>query len=311
MLIEFHRRMLADRVRSAAFRKALEQVIRPGHSVVADIGAGTGFLGLMARQMGAREIHLIEHGPVIGLAERIAARNGLDGATFWPANSAHILDPPPVDVVVCEVLGNLAFEENAIETLADARRFLRPGGVMIPNAIEQFLAPVTTPRLHEELCSWDDTGTDFDFADAKSTSFDNVYVKRFAPEELLYGESGVRSWDRAVFSSELSGHRQGGASWRLEAPVTVYGFALWWCCELVPGIDLSTSPFSAPTHWDQVYLPVMQPIEGRAADEIAVEIESETGGDEGIGFRWVAVHRRDGREVARESRDLGRGYVGL
>ena len=200
MLIEFHRRMLADRVRSAAFRKALEKVIRPGHSVVADIGAGTGFLGLMARQLGAREVHLIEHGAVIGLAERIAARNGIDGAVFWPANSAHILDPPPVDVVVCEVLGNLAFEENAIETLADARRFLRPGGVVIPNSIEQFLAPVTTPRLHEELCSWDDTGVDLDFSDAKTTSFDNVYVRRFAPEELLYGESGVRSWDRAVFN---------------------------------------------------------------------------------------------------------------
>ncbi len=42
MLIEFHRKMLADGVRSAAFEAALRRVIRPGETTVADIGAGTG-----------------------------------------------------------------------------------------------------------------------------------------------------------------------------------------------------------------------------------------------------------------------------
>jgi protein arginine N-methyltransferase 1 len=310
MLIEFHRRMLADKVRTAAFRKALSQVIRPGESVVADIGAGTGFLGLMARELGAREIHFVEHGAVIDLAERIAARNKLEDVHFWPAHSADILDPPPVDVVVCEVLGNLAFEENAIETLADARRFLRPGGVMIPQSIEQFLAPVTTSRYHAPLGVWDDTGLEFDFTDAKLTSFENVYVHRFEPGDLLPGQSNVRAWDRAVFNADLSGHRQGTASWQLDSAARLFGFAMWWRCELVAGVTLTTSPFSEPTHWDQVYLPVLQPIDGKAGDEITVTIDSETGGGEGIGFIWETVHRRGDVEIARERRDLGRGHVG-
>jgi len=41
MSIEFHRRMLGDQVRIAAFRSALAKVIRPGQTTVADLGAGT------------------------------------------------------------------------------------------------------------------------------------------------------------------------------------------------------------------------------------------------------------------------------
>ena len=59
MLIEFHRKMLADKVRSAAFEAALRRVITAGETTVADIGAGTGVLGFMAQRLGAREVHLI------------------------------------------------------------------------------------------------------------------------------------------------------------------------------------------------------------------------------------------------------------
>ena len=48
MSIEFHRRMLADRVRHDAFRAALKHAIVPGKSAVADIGAGTGVLAIAA-----------------------------------------------------------------------------------------------------------------------------------------------------------------------------------------------------------------------------------------------------------------------
>ena len=48
MSIEFHRRMLADRVRHEAFRAALRAAIQPGASTVADIGAGSGVLAFFA-----------------------------------------------------------------------------------------------------------------------------------------------------------------------------------------------------------------------------------------------------------------------
>ena len=127
MSIEFHRRMLADRVRHEAFRAALKQAITPGRSTVADIGAGTGVLAFFARELGAREVWLYDPGPALGLAEAVAARNGIEGLHFVPERSLDVADPPRVDVVVAEVLGNFAYEEDVLETLRDARRFLAAG----------------------------------------------------------------------------------------------------------------------------------------------------------------------------------------
>ncbi len=75
MLIEFHRSMLADGVRNAALHAALQRVIVPGVTTVADIGTGTGLIALMASRLGAKTVHCYEHGDVIELAQQLAQRN--------------------------------------------------------------------------------------------------------------------------------------------------------------------------------------------------------------------------------------------
>ena len=146
MSIEFHRRMLADRVRHDAFRAALAAAIRPGSSTVADIGAGLGVLAFFARELGAREVWLYDPGPALELAAVVAEHNGIEGLNFVQARSLDVDDPPQVDVAVAEVLGNFAYEEDVLETLRDARRFLKPGGTLIPHSITQWAAPVTSDR---------------------------------------------------------------------------------------------------------------------------------------------------------------------
>lgn len=310
MLIEFHRRMLADEVRSAAFEAALRRVIVPGETTVADIGAGTGVLGFMARQLGAREVHLVEHGAVIELAARLADDNAMTGLHFWQAHSTEILDPPQVDVVVAEILGNLALEEYALETLADARRFLKSGGTLIPRRIEQFVAPVVSDAAWRELTSWDRAPLGLDFGAARSLSFDNVYVRRLAPADLLPAADAARRWDVLEFDAGASGQRRGSAHWTLEGAATVFGFALWWRCELVPGVTLATGPHDPPTHWEQVLAPLEAPLAALPGDVLGVTLESETGGGEaGIGLRWRATLTRADREIAAREHDIGRGHI--
>ena len=60
MRIEYHRTLLADRVRNAAFHEALRRVIVKGKTTVADIGAGTGFLGFLAAKLGAKRVDFYE-----------------------------------------------------------------------------------------------------------------------------------------------------------------------------------------------------------------------------------------------------------
>ena len=51
MRIEYHRTLIADRVRNQAFETALRAVIKKGETTVADIGTGTGLLALMAAKL--------------------------------------------------------------------------------------------------------------------------------------------------------------------------------------------------------------------------------------------------------------------
>jgi protein arginine N-methyltransferase 1 len=309
MSIEFHRRMLADRVRHEAFRAALEQSIRPGVSTVADIGAGTGVLAFFSRELGAREVWLYDPGAALGLAEAVAARNGIDGLHFVAARSLDVEDPPRVDVVVAEVLGNFAYEEDVLETLRDAQRFLAPGGTLIPASITQLVAPVTSDRFERDLRSWREVGFGLDWSDAEHMTRNNMYVFALEPKDLL--ENAAAVWDALDFRTEIDSRRTGRAAWQLAATRAIYGFALWWDCTLAPGVVLSTSPYAARTHWDQIYLPVLEPLAVEPGDELTLELVSETGGDEGgIEVRWALTQLRNGERVAAQELSIADGFLG-
>ncbi len=309
MSIEFHRRMLADRVRHDAFREALKRAIVPGESSVADIGAGTGVLAFFARELGAREVWLYDPGAALALAEAVAARNGIDGLNFVPERSLDVADPPPANVVVAEVLGNFAYEEGVLETLRDARRFLAPGGTLIPRSIVQWAAPVTADRFEQDFRTWRGVGHGLDFADAEHVTRNNMYVFAIEPRDLL--DAAPARWDTLELTADIDSRRSGRAAWTLAADATVFGFALWWECTLAPGVVLSTSPFAPRTHWDQIYLPLLEPVAALRGDEIAIELASETGGDDtGIDVRWTVEHLRGTAALARQSLDIRDGFIG-
>jgi protein arginine N-methyltransferase 1 len=310
MLIDFHRRMLADRVRHDAYRAALAYHLGRGARTVADIGAGTGVLSFFARELGARECWLYEPGAVLALAEAIAARNGIDGLHFVPLHSVSVEDPDQVDLVVAEVFGNFALEEGVLDTLADAHRFLVPGGALCPAALQQFVAPVVSDRFARELGTWAEVGHGLDLQDAHAVGVDNMYVYAIEPDDLLAQPDAAQRWDALEFTPTVSGRRAGRVAWTLAADGPVHGFALWWEALLAPGVSLSTSPHAPRTHWDQVYLPLRTPLAGRACDAIALELECEVGGGEaGIAVRWNAEQSRGGARVDRRAHDIARGFV--
>ena len=310
MLIEFHRAMLADRVRNAAFHEALRRVIVPGVTTVADIGCGTGLLAFMAARLGARTVHCYEQGPVIGLAERLAHANRIRNLVFYPEHSTAILDPEPVHLVVSETLGNYAYEENIVETLRDARRFLKPGGTLIPQHLAQWAAPVASDRFHRELCAWDDVGFGLDLGLAKAMSLNNLYVRSIDPADLLGGIAAARQWDAVALGGRGASVRQGEARWEAEAEGLVHGFALWWRCTLVPGVELATGPADPATHWEQLYLPTLEPIALVRGDELALRIRSDSRA-EGVRIRWQVTHRRAANGSERtQMLDMRKGDLG-
>ena len=308
MLIDFHRKMLADRVRHDAFRRALAAHIANGARTVADLGAGTGVLSFFARELGATECWLYDPGTVLDLAEALATANRIDGLHFVPVHSLEAEDPPPVDLVVAEVLGNFAYEEGVLDTLRDAQRFLAEGGRLMPSALVQFAQPVTSDRFDRELTSFRTVGHGLDLELAERIARNNMYVHPIEARDLLSVQPA--QWDAVDLVGEFSSAREGSVSWDAPQTTRVYGFALWWEAELAPGVTLSTSPHLERTHWDQIYLPLSTPIDAVRGDAIGLAIACETGGGEGgIAMRWTALHSRAGESLGEQTLDIARGYV--
>jgi len=309
MRIEYHRTLIADRVRNDAFKRALAAVIKKGETTVADIGAGTGLLALMAAQLGAREVFLYEAAEVAGVAAKVLKANRARNCHLIPCHSTEMQDPPKVDVVVSETLGNYPFEEHIIETLNDARRrFLKPKGTMIPRALSQFVTPVVSDRIHRELTAWDDCGFDLDVP--KAMSLNNIYVRTLAPKDLLDGGKNATAWDTIDFAAHNRTSRKGEARWPLAAPVSIYGFATWWQAELAPGIALSTAPGTPRTHWEQLYFPLLKPLEAKTGETAAIELRSRTSMKTGTHVTWAATLRDGkGRELERQALNLDKGFL--
>jgi type I protein arginine methyltransferase len=145
-------RMLADRVRTDAYARALRAAIRPG-SVVVDIGTGTGFFAMLACQLGAERVYAIEPNDAIGLAREMAQANGYaDRIAFYQDFSTDVDLPERADVIVSDLRGILPLVPYNIPSAVDARRrLLKPGGVFIPAEDRLWVAVAEAPEEFERL----------------------------------------------------------------------------------------------------------------------------------------------------------------
>lgn len=311
MRIEYHRTLIADHVRNRVLFEALKAVIEPGRTVVADVGAGTGLLGLMAARLGAKEVFLYETAEVAGVAEEVIAASGFDNCFVMPCHSTEMEDAPPVDVIISETLGNYAFEEDIITTLNDARqRFLKPGGVILPRAVMQFAAPVIAPRLDTELRVWGETAETYglDLSLPQLMSLNNAYVRRISADELLAGS--VQEWDRVEFNRAADPARSGSLGWDIADAATVYGFAVWWVADFGEGLSLSTGPEAPATHWEQLYFPLENELAVKPSARLLFELSSHSAPESGTHLSWGAeLHAADGTMTSRQEMDLDKGYL--
>src|SRR5204863_973253 len=130
------------------------------------------------------------------------------------------------------------------------------------------------------------------------------YVRWLERADLLEGGAAALAWDKVTFDRRNKTTRAGEASWRVRRPVTIYGLALWWSAELVPGVDLSTGPLAPRTHWEQLYLPALSPITLESGQTLAARLRSTTSYERGTNVTWtLTVSDASGRETLRQALD--------
>ncbi len=309
-MIDYHRLILGDNVRNTAFAEALRRTVKKGESIVADIGSGTGYLAFLASKFGAKQCHLYEQVPtMLKLSKDIAKANGIDNCVFHPQHSASVRNPARADILVSETLGNYALEENMLETLRDAKRFLKPDGIVIPQKLTQWIAPIVSPRFHQELDVWHTLGEGLDFSVARDVCFHNIYVRTIQASDLM-NELPAKQWDAIDFREDEDSIRSAEVEWKVTKPTTMYGLGMWWDCELIPGVTLSTAPDSPRTHWEQIYLPVLDPITIEKGETVRCVIRSDTRYEVKVHVKWeVSVVDAKGKRRMQVARDMVKGQV--
>ena len=148
--IEVHRTMICDRVRTEAFRRAIDAMVRPG-DVVLDVGAGTGILSLFAARAGAARVYAVEQTTIAVLARELAAANGVaDVVHVIQGDIMEVELPERVDVIVSEWLGGFGIDEGMLVPVIVARdRWLKLGGIMIPRSVTAWTGLVHDSHLGE------------------------------------------------------------------------------------------------------------------------------------------------------------------
>jgi SAM-dependent methyltransferase len=141
-----HVTMLNEHVRVRAYQEAIKEIAKAG-DVVGDLGCGTGILGIFALKSGAERILAIEESTIINIAREIYRINDCaEKVRFFAGNSLNVSLPEEVDLIISELMNTDPLAEGMLEILLDARkRFLKPGGRMIPGGLKLFARPVETP----------------------------------------------------------------------------------------------------------------------------------------------------------------------
>lgn len=177
-----HEKMLADEVRTEAYRRAIEKHIKPG-DVVLDLGTGSGILSLFASRSGPKIIYAVDHSDFIDVAREIARRNGVNNIEFVKMNSRQFTPREKVDVILHEQIGDDLFDENMVENILDLKsRILKPGGRIVPGRFELFLEPVVLKRPFRVPFLWDIEldGVDLGFLE------DSEVIKTYKPPRYMF-----------------------------------------------------------------------------------------------------------------------------
>ncbi len=282
--VQTHAQMISDSVRMAGYARALRQAVQPG-SVVVDLGTGTGVFSLLACRYGARQVYAIEQDDVIQLARQLAAANEcLERIQFIQERSARVSLPEPADVMVSDLRDILPWFGRHIPVIADARRrFLKPGGVLIPQRDSVWAAPVEAPNLHGlRPQAWGETAHGLDLGLVWRLAANDFRRARVWPEQLL---AEPRCWALLEYARIENPGVEARIEWTIARAGTGHGFVAWFDSTLAEGAAFSNAPHAAEAIYGQAFFPWLEPVELHAGERVSVQLNGSLVGEEYI-WSW-------------------------
>ncbi|WP_413292759.1 50S ribosomal protein L11 methyltransferase [Bdellovibrio sp. HCB185ZH] len=149
----WHYDMLIDHERNHFYETIIKNNCKD--KVVLEIGAGSGLMSVLAIRHGAKKVYCCEANPLLAkAAELLINRMGMqDRITLIQGFSTDIPTDaiPKVDMVLHELFASDPFAEDVIHSLRDAKRFMKPDAIYVPEGIQLTYQAVHGHALRQEL----------------------------------------------------------------------------------------------------------------------------------------------------------------
>ena len=278
-MVEVHRGLLQDAVRTNAFRDAIRRFVTPD-SVVLDLGTGSGILSFFAAEAGARRVFAVDATHSADLASFLSRHLGFaDRIQVIHDRSTNIELPERANLLVTETLGAFGFDEQILSSVIDARaRLLTADAVIIPRSIDLYLVPVDDASIYERRVNWwNGKPYGFDFSPLSVFASNIVFVGSVGSDSFLATPERVIAADlTTITSADISGR----AHFATTRGGLLHGFAGWFRATLADGMELSNEV--PGSHWEHVFLPLQTPIHVEEGTPIHVQLESH----DGLSWRW-------------------------
>lgn len=270
-VLDEHLGYLADSARLNLFKTAIASAVQSGDRV-ADVGCGSAVLGLLCLQAGAAHVDAIDSTAAIEIARKSLTQAGWAAHVNFIHGYSYQVDlPERVDVIICDHVGYFGFDYGLIETLADARRrFLKPGGRLIPGRLRLQLGAVESEKSSQLAEGWQAPGIPSEFHWVRQHGVNTKYAVKLQGDEILsepavLGSIDLRSDNPDFFSwtVQLTMNRDG----------VVHGLAGWFECELTDDVWMTNSPLSDHAiNRQQAFLPISEALSVKAGDIISATV---------------------------------------
>lgn len=274
--------MIADAARFGAYREAIARAVRPGDTLL-ELGCGPGVFAMLACQAGARKVYAIESEDVLEFARELAAVNGFaDRIEFIQSDSRKTALPERVNVIVSDIRGVLPLYDHAVPTVEDARRrFLAPGGILIPARDTLRAAVIEANELYCRLIApW--KVRDMDLSSSLPLVLNSHYSAEVKGEQML---TDSLSWAELDYAAGASAHVTGELTFRASRTGTAHGLCVWFETQLFDDIGYSTGPGAVNSIYGQTFFPWMEAVPIEPGQEIHVALHADLVGKDYV-WRW-------------------------
>lgn len=277
--LQYHQWLLTDRNRTCGYLDAIKKTVKRG-DVVLDIGAGSGILSFFACVAGASKVYAVEQSDIVDLARVLSEANGFgDRIEFLHDRSQNIKLAETVDVMVTDTGASFGLQDGTLGSLLDARRrFLKPGGKILPESVDLFVSPVGISDA-QSLDVWNRDRFGLDLSAVRQFAASTNYQVSLNRDDVLASPKLVINVE---FQRAETPYVEGQSVSVIERNGAMNGIGAWMAVNLVPGISFTNSPINPTVDWARSFFPIETPVAVRAGDGVKTKISTYDGKE----WRW-------------------------